>query len=75
MLKTFQENEWEASFSNEIQQDAINELEQGEIIYFPNLAFSLAPEECYFLSPDHADPRQKILVINQLKVSYGAFNV
>jgi hypothetical protein len=59
MLQTFQARQWNESFSAPTTQQAINSLENGHILFFPELAFSLTPEENYFLSPDHADPQAK----------------
>lgn len=59
MLQTFQTEQWNEHFSDSTQQQAINSLEAGQILYFPALAFSLLPEEQPFLSPDYADPHSK----------------
>ena len=59
MLETFQANQWNENFSAATAQQAINSLENGHILFFPELTFSLTPEEKYFLSPDHADPQAK----------------
>lgn len=59
MLHTISTNDWAETFSAEIQHQAMQRLESGNILYFPNLAFSLSEIENYFLSPDHADPHAK----------------
>lgn len=59
MLKNFLNQQWNEHFPDSIQQQAINCLENGQILYFPHLAFSLTPEELVFLSPDIADPHAK----------------
>lgn len=59
MLHTFSTQKWNEHFPDSIQQQAIHSLENGHIIYLPELAFSLSPEEKQFLSPDFADPHAK----------------
>src|SRR5579862_1231825 len=67
MLETFEVREWNEPFAETMQQEAIHQLENGSILFFPQLAFRLLPEENYFLSPDHADPHAK-------NISYYAKN-
>jgi hypothetical protein len=50
---------WNDVFSAAAQQQAIAELESGQILKLPNLAFALSPEEQVFLSPEYADPQAK----------------
>jgi hypothetical protein len=59
MLTTFSTRQWDELFPSSIQQQAITSLERGQILYFPELAFSLSAEEQPFLSPDFADPHTK----------------
>lgn len=59
MLHTSMAQHWEQSFSLDEQDQAINSLESGQILYFPTLAFELTSEEQIFLSPDYADPHAK----------------
>ncbi len=59
MLKTFSTQQWNEHFPDSAQQQAIHSLENGHILYFPELAFSLSAEEQVFLSPDYADPHAK----------------
>ena len=59
MLQTFEARQWNECFPESTKQQAVNCLENGQILYFPELAFSLTPDETYFLSPDHADPQAK----------------
>lgn len=59
MLQIFSASQWDEKFSESTQQQAIHSLESGQILYFPDLTFSLAPHELQFLSPDHADPQSK----------------
>src|SRR5690606_11827637 len=59
MLKTFLSHQWNEHFPDSTQQQAIGSLESGQILYFPELAFTLTPEEQMFLSPDYADTHAK----------------
>lgn len=59
MQLVFQASHWDEHFSDSHRQDAVTQLEQGRILCFPKLAFSLLPEETFLLSPDYADPRAK----------------
>lgn len=59
MLHAFSTQKWNEHFPDSAQQQAIQSLESGHIIYFPELAFPLSNEEQQFLSPDFADPHAK----------------
>lgn len=59
MLQTITANQWNERFSETIQHQAINSLENGQILLLPTLNFSLSPEEKTFLSPEYADPHAK----------------
>jgi hypothetical protein len=59
MLKAFSTTQWNEHFPDSAQQQAIHSLETGQILYFPQLSFSLSPEEQLFLSPHYADPHSK----------------
>lgn len=59
MLRTFTAQQWDEHFPDSAQQQAINSLEDGQILYFPELAFTLSTEEQTLLSPHCADPRAK----------------
>jgi hypothetical protein len=47
----FDTADWEASFSAEKRSDALNEIEQGKVLYFPKLGFGIEENEKAFLSP------------------------
>jgi|SRR5579885_139875 hypothetical protein len=64
MLHTFTTQKWNEHFPDSTQEQAINNLEDGQILYFPQLTFSLSPEEQFFLSPDYADPHAKNISYN-----------
>jgi len=44
--------DWHADFTAEQQQQAATALEQGHVVFFPQLAFTLGDNEQRFLSPD-----------------------
>lgn len=59
MLQSFPTQEWDEHFPDSAQQLAISSLEKGQILYFPELAFTIKPDEQAFLSADLADPSAK----------------
>ena len=59
MLQTFSTQQWQETFSSPIQQQAIEHLENGQILFFPRLTFTLTSEEKNLLSPEYADPHSK----------------
>lgn len=66
MLQTFMTTDWSDDFNNHDQEIALQGLENGEILYFPNLAFSLLADEKKFLSSDYADPHAKNISYHQI---------
>lgn len=67
MLKTLTVRQWNEHFPDSTQQMAINGLEDGNILYFPELAFLLQPNEFQFLTPDYADPAAKNISFDRLQ--------
>lgn len=65
MLHTLTNQNWDGYFAESVQQHAIESLETGRILFFPDLNFVLNPNEKAFLNPDYADPNSK-------NVSYSA---
>lgn len=59
MLQTYTSRAWNEHFPDSTQEQAINSLEEGNILYFPNLAFELNADERQFLSPQYSDPHAK----------------
>lgn len=59
MRQPFPTQHWDENFSQQDQQVAIDQLESGQILFFPSLTFTLSPEEAMFLNPDFADPHSK----------------
>ncbi|PWU07502.1 MAG: 3-deoxy-D-manno-oct-2-ulosonic acid (Kdo) hydroxylase [Verrucomicrobia bacterium] len=60
------ETDWKASFSREFQQASLQHLEEGFILFFPNLSFHLTGDETEFLSPH--------IVRKSKNVSYSVSN-
>lgn len=59
-VKTLHEIDyWQGIFPPHIQQQAIDALEQGNLLFLPRLNFDLNTEEQHFLSPDIVDPKTK----------------
>lgn len=50
---------WEQLIPQQIQNKAIQSLENGRVLYFPSLPFSLLENEYSFLSPEKVDPKSK----------------
>lgn len=64
MLQTFTTQDWSEHFPESSQKQAINSLENGQILHFPQLAFTLTDAEKEFLNPDYADPHAKNISYN-----------
>jgi hypothetical protein len=58
-LETIDLESWHAPMAAALQQQVIKALEEGKVLYFPRLAFSLQPHEFSFLCPSKADPKSK----------------
>ena len=56
--------EWQPTLDEQTQQQLTQLLEQGKVLYFPSLAFSLNENEKKFLSPDIATPEKKNVSFN-----------
>ncbi|MCE5316609.1 MAG: Kdo hydroxylase family protein [Parachlamydia sp.] len=57
--ETLNISSWEAVIPAEMQNRASEALENGKILYFPSLPFSLSQEELLLLSPEKTDPKSK----------------
>jgi 3-deoxy-D-manno-oct-2-ulosonic acid (Kdo) hydroxylase len=64
MLESFNATAWTEPFSDLNQQRAINQLESGRILFFPELAFAMTDDEKKFLTPEYADPNSKNIGYN-----------
>ncbi len=63
-LQQIQDANWDADFNDITQTQAVQALENGKIILFPQLAFNLLPAEIKFLSPRYAHPKAKNISFN-----------
>ena len=63
-LKEMHSDRRVSSFSSEMNEEAVDAIERGRILYFPNLAFELLPTENEFLSPSFAEPKAKNISLN-----------
>lgn len=63
-LQTFELTNWDVTPSSELQQQAIEALENGKVLYFPMLPFELSDEELNLLSPSIIDPKSKNISYN-----------
>ncbi len=52
-------NAWDQPIHENIQKHAIQCLENGKVLYFPSLSFTLNESEHRFLSPYISDPKSK----------------
>ena len=65
MIHTIKGNDWDGPFSIEKQKEALSVLEDGHVLYLPNLLFALEPKENNLLSPQYADPKSKNIGYDQ----------
>lgn len=60
ILETFEHiAAWAGPFSEADRQRALNALERGKVLYFPNLPFALGSQERNFLTPRCTDGKSK----------------
>lgn len=59
MLHTLPITAWNTQCPDSIQENAIQQLENGQVLHLPQLAFDLLETEKQFLTPDYADPQAK----------------
>jgi 3-deoxy-D-manno-oct-2-ulosonic acid (Kdo) hydroxylase len=67
MLETFASAEWSELFTDENKHRAIQKLESGHVLFFPNLPFALAADEKLFLTPEFSDPGSKNIGYNPMQ--------
>lgn len=63
-LLTLNANNWQNVFSADLQSEAINAIENGKVVYFPSLPFSLGAEEQKYIDPSYANPKSKNISFN-----------
>ena len=59
VLETMEIESFDATISDEKKKKAIQALEQGKVVYFPNLSFKLNQNEHRFLSPEWVNKKSK----------------
>src|SRR5687767_462003 len=64
-LKTFTTSSWQQQFSSAYQVELTRSLEQGQVLFFPKLAFQLSELEQSLLSPVYVNPKSKNISYNQ----------
>ena len=67
MLEEFALTRWDEPVAAALCQRAIHTVENGRIVYCPMLAFTVAPEELFLLSPSYAHRRAKNISYHLLK--------
>lgn len=58
-LETLDLNSWQKKVPGSTQKRAIEALENGKVIFLPELSFHLDQKELQLLSPDKVDPKSK----------------
>jgi hypothetical protein len=71
LLKSFSIKQWDSSISQEEQTGAIRDLEEGKVLYFPNLSFLLETKEQKYLRPEIVAPKAKNISYNPQKDILG----
>jgi hypothetical protein len=59
LLHEINSAEWDTTYSEQVQSDAITEFENDKIVLLPQLTFQLAPNEKIFLSPEFSIEKSK----------------
>jgi 3-deoxy-D-manno-oct-2-ulosonic acid (Kdo) hydroxylase len=59
MLETLPIASWTGPYAPEVKAQALQSLEQGAVLFFPNLAFALAEKEKQFLDASVSDGKAK----------------
>lgn len=59
-IMTLTSSNWQHDYSESEQQQAISTLEQGGVLFLPNLPFALLPPETAFLSPETVDKSKNV---------------
>lgn len=69
---SFDQDHWQAGFSAIEQTQAIDAMEEGKVLLFPKLVFTLLPEEKYLLNPAYLAPKAKNISLNNKGELAGA---
>lgn len=63
-VQTFTTDNWNESFAKPFQTQVIDALENGQLLFFPHLAFTLQANEERFLSHSYVKPKTKNISLN-----------
>ncbi len=63
-MLSFPINTWHPELNSQEHKQAIETLEQGKILFFPELAFALNENEKHFLNPKYLAPKSKNITYN-----------
>jgi hypothetical protein len=66
-LETFDIASWDSLICEGSQERAVKALENGQVLYFPNLPFILNQQELLLLNPSIVDPKAKNISYNKSK--------
>ncbi len=66
ITKDINSRDWNQPFSEELQVESTHALENGRILLFPQLSFSLLPHERKFLSDTYSDKKNKNISFNSM---------
>lgn len=71
LLKKLAVAAWDMPFLSTLQEEAITFLENGSVLYYPDLSFFLEPHELKFLTPQNVDPSRKNITYDFRKETVG----
>ena len=63
-LEVFNTQNWDQEIPTQIKTHAVSSLEEGKVLFFPSLSFSLSDQELQFLTPSILDPKAKNISYN-----------
>lgn len=64
ILQQFDDEKWELTQTEDNCKRAVDALENGKLIFYPNLTFELLPQEKVFLSDKYSDGKAKNISYN-----------
>ncbi len=70
-LLTLGGDDWQTEFDASLQQQAVDALENGQVIYFPKLCFELSDLERHLSAPRYVDPKRKNIHWDPIKNKLG----
>lgn len=64
IIHTLEDSDWQTTFPAEAQEKATQQLEEGSVLFFPNLAFDLTPNETPLLIGTEIEAKCKNISFN-----------